>query len=137
MALVEALGGEYFFIDREAKPLYHAGACVVSNYLVTLLDLGIKLLESTGIPSAMASRALLPLVHGTINNVEKIGIPQALTGPIARGDIATVSKHLDCMRELAPELVKLYTVLGCYTAPLAQAKGTIDRPTRDEFQARF
>ena len=137
VALVEALGGEYFFIDRKAKPLYHAGACVVSNYLVTLLDLGIKLLESTGIPSAMASRALLPLVHGTINNVEKVGIPQALTGPIARGDIATVSKHLDCMQELAPELVKLYSVLGCYTAPLAQAKGTIDKPTRVEFQALF
>jgi predicted short-subunit dehydrogenase-like oxidoreductase (DUF2520 family) len=137
VALVEALGGEYFFIDRQAKPLYHAGACVVSNYLVTLLDLGIKLLAATGIPADMASRALLPLVHGTINNVEKVGIPQALTGPIARGDITTVSKHLDCMRAVAPELVKLYTVLGCYTAPLAQAKGTIDEPTRVQFQALF
>jgi predicted short-subunit dehydrogenase-like oxidoreductase (DUF2520 family) len=137
VALVEALGGEYFFIDRQAKPLYHAGACVVSNYLVTLLDLGTKLLESAGIPPAIASRALLPLVHGTINNVEKVGIPKALTGPIARGDIATVSQHLDCMHERAPELIELYAVLGRYTAPLAQAKGTIDETTRKEFQRIF
>jgi predicted short-subunit dehydrogenase-like oxidoreductase (DUF2520 family) len=75
VCIVESLGGEYFFIDRKAKPLYHAGACVVSNYLVTLLDLGAKLLESTGIPASMATRALLPLVHGTINNIENIGIP--------------------------------------------------------------
>ncbi|MCX5780283.1 MAG: DUF2520 domain-containing protein [Firmicutes bacterium] len=137
VALVEALGGEYFFIEREAKPLYHAGACVVSNYLVTLLDLGIKLLAATGIPAPVASRALLPLVHGTINNVEKAGIPQALTGPIARGDITTVSKHLDCMQAQVPELVQLYAVLGSYTAPLAEAKGTITASTRIEIQALF
>jgi predicted short-subunit dehydrogenase-like oxidoreductase (DUF2520 family) len=137
VGLVESLGGEYFFIDRQAKPLYHAGACVVSNYLVTLLDLGVKLLTAAGIPAAMATRALMPLVHGTINNIEKIGIPQALTGPIARGDINTVSKHLERMQQLAPELVQLYAVLGLYTVPLAQAKGSIDQPVREELQGLF
>lgn len=137
VCIVESLGGEYFFIDRKAKPLYHAGACVVSNYLVTLLDLGTKLLESTGIPASMATRALLPLVHGTINNVENIGVPKALTGPIARGDISTIYKHLDCMEEMAPDLVKLYTLLGFYTAPIAQEKGTIDQNAVEEFQQVF
>ena len=137
VCIVESLGGEYFFIDRKAKPLYHAGACVVSNYLVTLLDLGTKLLESTGIPASMATRALLPLVHGTINNVENIGVPKALTGPIARGDISTIYKHLDCMEEMAPDLVKLYTLLGYYTAPIAQEKGTIDQKAVEEFQQLF
>jgi predicted short-subunit dehydrogenase-like oxidoreductase (DUF2520 family) len=137
VCIVESLGGEYFFIDREAKPLYHAGACVVSNYLVTVLDLGMKLLESTGIPASMATRALLPLIRGTINNVENIGIPHALTGPIARGDVSTVLNHLNCMEDMAPELVRLYTMLGFYTAPIAYEKGTIDQSAVEEFQQVF
>jgi predicted short-subunit dehydrogenase-like oxidoreductase (DUF2520 family) len=137
VCIVETLGGEYFFIDRKAKPLYHAGACVVSNYLVTLIDFGIKLLESTGIPKSMANRALLPLINGTIRNIENIGIPKALTGPIARGDLSTVVKHLDCLEEMAPELIKFYSYLGFYTARIAVDKGSIDDKLMDEFQRVF
>jgi len=137
VCIVESLGGEYFFIDRKAKPLYHAGACVVSNYLVTLIDMGVKLLESTGIPANMASRALWPLIHGTVRNIENIGIPRALTGPVARGDISTVEKHLDCMEEMAPELVKLYALLGFYTAPIALDRGSIDQQAQEKFQKLF
>lgn len=135
--MVEALGGEYFFIDRDAKPLYHAGACVVSNYLVTLLDLGAKLLESAGIPVSVGSHALLPLVYGTLRNIERIGIPAALTGPIARGDISTVARHLECINDVAPELDKLYRTLGYYTVPIAEAKGTIGETSKQEFQKLF
>lgn len=137
VALVEALGGEYFFIDRKAKPLYHAGACVVSNYLVTIIDFGVKLLESTGIPRQLALKALMPLINGTIKNVENIGIPRALTGPIARGDLATIVKHMDCLEEMAPELVKLYGALGAHTAQVAVDKGAIDRASMEEFQKTF
>lgn len=137
VCIVETLGGEYFFIDRKAKPLYHAGACVVSNYLVTIIDFGVKLLESTGIPRQVATRALLPLINGTVNNVENIGIPKALTGPIARGDFTTIFKHLDCLEEMAPELMKLYSWLGFYTAQIAVEKGSIDHKSMEEFQKVF
>jgi predicted short-subunit dehydrogenase-like oxidoreductase (DUF2520 family) len=137
VSIVESLEGEYFIINREAKPLYHAGACVVSNYLVTIIDFGIKLLESTGIPRQAASKALLPLINGTINNIENIGIPKALTGPISRGDLSTILKHLDCLREMAPELLKLYSWLGFYTAQIAVEKGTINQQSMEEFQQLF
>lgn len=137
VCIVETLRGEYFFIDRKAKPLYHAGACVVSNYLVTIIDFGTKLLESTGIPPGMALKALLPLIAGTVNNVENIGIPKALTGPIARGDLSTILKHLDCLEEMAPELMKLYSWLGFYTAKIAVDKGTINEENMEEFQRVF
>jgi predicted short-subunit dehydrogenase-like oxidoreductase (DUF2520 family) len=137
VCIVENLGGEYFFIERKAKPLYHAGACVVSNYLVTIIDFGIKLLESTGIPRQMATKALMPLINGTIKNIENIGIPRALTGPIARGDLGTIVKHLDCLEEMAPELSKLYSWLGFFTAPVAVEKGTIDAQLMKEFQKAF
>jgi predicted short-subunit dehydrogenase-like oxidoreductase (DUF2520 family) len=137
VCIVESLGGEYFFIDRKAKPLYHAGACVVSNYLVTIIDFGVKLLESTGIPRQVATKALLPLINGTVNNVENIGIPKALTGPIARGDFTTIFKHLDCLEKMAPELMKLYSWLGFYTAQIAVEKGSIDHKSMEEFQKVF
>ncbi|NLB89564.1 MAG: DUF2520 domain-containing protein, partial [Syntrophomonadaceae bacterium] len=137
VCIVETLDGEYFFINRESKPLYHAGACVVSNYLVTLIDFGVKLLESTGIPKNMATKALMPLIVGTINNIENIGIPKALTGPIARGDLSTIIKHLACLEDMAPELLKLYSWLGFYTAQIALQKGTIDHQVMEEFQNLF
>ncbi|MBP1761761.1 MAG: oxidoreductase, coenzyme F420-dependent [Firmicutes bacterium] len=137
VCIVETLGGEYFFIDRKAKPLYHAGACVVSNYLVTIIDFGVKLLESTGIPKNMATRALLPLINGTLHNIENIGIPKSLTGPIARGDLSTIIKHLDCLEEMAPELTKLYGWLGYYTAQIALEKGSIDKNAMEKFQKVF
>ncbi|CFX10949.1 NAD(P)-binding domain [Syntrophomonas zehnderi OL-4] len=137
VCIVENLGGEYFFIDRKAKPLYHAGACVVSNYLVTLIDCGVKLLESTGIPKSMAIRALMPLISGTLNNIENIGIPKSLTGPIARGDLSTILKHLDCLEKMAPDLLRIYSWLGYYTAQIATEKGTIDTQAMEEFQQVF
>lgn len=135
--IVESLGGEYFFIERKAKPLYHAGACVVSNYLVTIVDLGVKLLEASGIPGPAASKALMPLIIGTVNNIQNIGIPKALTGPIARGDLSTVITHLDRIRDQAPELLRLYSALGYETARIAEAKGTIDQARQKSFEEVF
>lgn len=135
--IVKDLGGESFCIDKKAKPLYHAGACVVSNYLVTLIDLGLQLLESTGIPRQKALRAFMPLVNGTIKNIEKMGIPRALTGPIARGDLVTVLKHLDSLTEMAPELTSIYSLLGYYTLRVAKDKGTIDEDVTENFKRVF
>lgn len=123
--LVTDMGGEYFFITAEAKPLYHAAACVASNYLVSLVDLSWRLMEKAGMPRNMAAQALLPLMEGTIKNIQRMGIPQALTGPISRGDVETVEEHLDAMSKQAPDLVPLYSYLGKHTLLLAEAKGNI------------
>ncbi|NLV16813.1 MAG: DUF2520 domain-containing protein [Syntrophomonadaceae bacterium] len=135
--LVKDLDGKYFVIDKKVKPIYHAGACVVSNYLVTVIDVGLQLMESIGIPRAQALPAIIPLVNGTVKNIERIGIPKALTGPIARGDISTVLKHLECLDELAPQLVLLYSWLGYYTAEVATAKGTVNEQVADNIKRLF
>ncbi|MDH7497783.1 MAG: DUF2520 domain-containing protein [Syntrophomonadaceae bacterium] len=132
--IVEALGGEYFFISAAAKPLYHAAACVVSNYLVTVIDLGLGLMEAAGIPRRQALKAVLPLVQGTVANIAAVGIPAALTGPIARGDAATVQTHLAAMQDLYPQALPLYALLGEHTAQVAEAKGTIDAQMRRHLQ---
>lgn len=125
--IVKDLGGEAFHIDREAKVLYHAAAAVASNYLVALLDLSQKLMQATGMPERLFLPALLPLVKGTLANVEEIGIPKALTGPISRGDVITISDHLHSMGEACPQLIPLYVALGRHTIEVALRKGTLDR----------
>jgi predicted short-subunit dehydrogenase-like oxidoreductase (DUF2520 family) len=135
--IVQDLGGIVLEITAEKKTLYHAAAVAASNYLVTLLHLALELDQAAGLPRDTSFNALLPLITGTLNNIGKQGIPDALTGPIARGDVATVSAHLKAIEKDAPELLSLYQCLGRYTVDLAKAKGTISQETADKLTALF
>ncbi|MBW2366990.1 MAG: DUF2520 domain-containing protein [Deltaproteobacteria bacterium] len=128
------LGSRCIDIRTEAKILYHASAVVASNYLVTLMDLSLRLLKKAGIEASDAVDVLYPLVKGTLTNIEKIGIPQALTGPIARGDLATIADHLQAMGRQTPELLHLYKALGSHTVKLAGAKGSLDPSQAEKFE---
>ena len=133
--MVEDLGGILMEITAEKKTLYHAAAVAASNYLVTLIHLALELNEAAGLPSDTSFNALLPLIRGTLNNIGTKGIPGGLTGPIARGDVATVSAHLKAIEKDAPELLLLYRCLGLYTVDLAKAKGTLDKEAADKLAA--
>ncbi|MHB1127647.1 MAG: Rossmann-like and DUF2520 domain-containing protein [Bacillota bacterium] len=133
--IVKDLGGEFFYINKEAKPLYHAAACVASNYLVSLLDLSRQLMLAAGMPPELAVNALMPLIEGTLDNVQNIGVPKALTGPISRGDESTVVSHLEAMVQQVPHLISLYGALGRYTADVAGRKGSIPPEQVRRFQS--
>lgn len=105
--LAETLGLRPFPLADADKPLYHAGAAMASNFLVTLYRSAARLLEETHAPP----EALVPLMTRTIEN----GF--ALTGPIARGDWSTVEAHLRALEERAPDLVPLYRALADATRP--------------------
>ncbi|GAF25910.1 uncharacterized conserved protein [Moorella thermoacetica Y72] len=124
--LVNDLEGEYFIISPEAKPLYHAAACVASNYLVSIVDLSYRLMQAAGMAPDMVARALAPLIEGTWGNIKEKGVPQALTGPIARGDVATIASHLQAMAARAPELEEIYRAVGRYTIGVAGRKGSLN-----------
>src|SRR5690606_26081516 len=94
MRIVDALGGMPLVIPPSLRPLYHAAAVTASNYVVVVVGLAVRLLEAAGVSPEEAPRALLPLVRGTIENLEHLGVAGALTGPIARGDADTVRLHL-------------------------------------------
>ncbi|WP_432823229.1 Rossmann-like and DUF2520 domain-containing protein [Trichloromonas sp.] len=123
--LVDALRGKPFRIDSARKPLYHAAACVASNYLITLAATAAEIMAASGIPEDEALTMLLPLLKGTSRNLSTLGPEQALTGPIARGDVQTVASHLDAMAELPNELREIYRVMGRKTVGLARQKGTL------------
>lgn len=130
-----ALGGSWIVLKASDKVIYHAAAVIVCNYLVTLLKLSTDLWQTFSIPADQATQALLPLVRGTINNIDNLGIPGCLTGPISRGDSGTVTKHLDALLKLAPAMVPTYRELGIKTIPIALAKGKINKHQAQELES--
>lgn len=129
--MVRDLGGTPFFIAEEDKPLYHAAACLASNYLTTLMYTVEEIYLSLGMDQTEALNAFWPLVRGTMNNLETKGAIQALTGPIARGDAGTIEKHLTAIREKMPLLLPFYCIMGMQTVELGLKKKTL-RPDRAE-----
>ncbi|MGB5158239.1 Rossmann-like and DUF2520 domain-containing protein [Desulfobacterium sp. N47] len=123
--IVKDLGSVCISIKTDAKILYHASAVVASNYLVTLLDLSLNLIGQAGVPAKEAFMGLKPLIQGTLSNIEKMGIDDALTGPIARGDIQTIENHLSEIGSKTPNLLPLYKILGLHTIEIAKAKKTL------------
>jgi predicted short-subunit dehydrogenase-like oxidoreductase (DUF2520 family) len=105
--LAKMLGLRPFDLDDDARTLYHAGAAIASNYLVTLYLAASRLFEDAGVPP----EALVPLMTRTIENGFQ------LTGPIARGDWAVVGAHLEALHEAHPELEPMYRALAEATAP--------------------
>jgi len=105
--LAKELGLEPFELADSARTLYHAGAAVASNYLVTLYRAAASLFEEAGAPPS----ALVPLMRRTIENGFE------LTGPISRGDWTTVDAHLAALQSRRPELEEMYRALAAVTAP--------------------
>jgi predicted short-subunit dehydrogenase-like oxidoreductase (DUF2520 family) len=132
--MATALGGRWIILKASDKVAYHAAAVFASNYLVTLVKMSADLWQTFNIPTDQATKALLPLIRGTLNNIESIGIPQCLTGPIARGDTGTINKHLKTLREEAPSLLFPYKELGRQTIPIALGKGKINKKEAMELE---
>lgn len=130
--IVRALKGEVVLIKDQDKPVYHAAACVVSNYLVSLVYFGQKLYSHLGIEPEIALKAFLPLMRGTLRNIERLGAEEALTGPIMRGDIETIKRHLNALGGLSSEVLEFYKVLGRQTVEVAFRKKTIDLKIKEE-----
>lgn len=133
--MVEGLKGILLEITAEKKTLYHAAAVAASNYLVSVIDFALALNKAAGLPGDISFNALLPLIKGTLSNIGARGIPDALTGPIARGDVETVAAHVQAIEKDAPGLLPLYRCLGLYTVDLAKAKGTLKHEGADRLLA--
>lgn len=116
--LARRLGLEPFALPEDARAAYHAAASIASNFLVALEESAAGLLDAIGLDDPR--ELLAPLVLSTAANWAEHGAG-ALTGPIARGDEATVARHLDALREKAPQLLPLYEALAERTRAVAAA----------------
>jgi predicted short-subunit dehydrogenase-like oxidoreductase (DUF2520 family) len=129
------LEGDWVILKAGDKVLYHAAAVIACNYLVTLVKLATDLWQTFEVPPAQATKALMPLLRGTLSNIENVGLPNCLTGPIARGDLGTINRHLESLSKQVPSLLGIYKELGRQTVPIALAKGKIDSPRAEELIA--
>jgi predicted short-subunit dehydrogenase-like oxidoreductase (DUF2520 family) len=129
--LVNALEGLALVIPPHARPLYHASAVIASNYLIALLAFAVRLMMDTGVSESDAIEALIPLMKGTLDNLDHLGVGHALTGPIARGDADTVRLHLT---RLSPSDRPLYCGLGLELLRVARAAG-LDSEKANELEA--
>jgi predicted short-subunit dehydrogenase-like oxidoreductase (DUF2520 family) len=132
--LGKALGASCFTIPTESKILYHAAAVVASNYLVTIVDIAFSFLESAGISRQDAVTILYPLIQGTLANIKAVGIPEALTGPIARGDLKTIADHLQDIRNHNKDRLEIYSQLGIHTIRVACERGSLSSSRAEELK---
>jgi predicted short-subunit dehydrogenase-like oxidoreductase (DUF2520 family) len=135
--LATDLGCDFIRLGRGEKALYHAAAVLVSNYVVTLLKISTDFFHQMGIDRAEAVKILMPLMKGNLLNIERLGIPACLTGPIARGDTGTIEKHIQSIVERSPENLDLYARLGLMTLPVAVQKGGLPQKAEVALEGLF
>jgi len=112
--MMNSIGSRLITIAKQDKIIYHTAAVIASNYLVSLVSQARELIEASG----MSMEHLVPLIKSTVANIEKYG-QSALTGPIQRGDWATVKAHMAELYERFPDILPSYHSLGRYTARMA------------------
>jgi predicted short-subunit dehydrogenase-like oxidoreductase (DUF2520 family) len=123
-AIVRDLNGHSFTISSDNKPLYHAAAVMASGHVLALYDLATEMLVKCGLKRSNALRVLLPLLQSTVSNLLRSNPARALTGTFARGDVATVRRHLQALsREGLPEALEVYKLLGAHSLELAARNG--------------
>jgi predicted short-subunit dehydrogenase-like oxidoreductase (DUF2520 family) len=120
--LVRFMGGRVLALSPETMALYHAGAVTASNYVVALADVARSLLVAAGIPEEEALPALLSLMSSAVRNLVELGLPSALTGPVARGDVESVERHLEALTARSPENLDLYQRLGRQVLRIARMR---------------
>ncbi|MCK4534848.1 MAG: DUF2520 domain-containing protein, partial [Syntrophobacterales bacterium] len=133
--IVRDLGGMPFFVSEDNKPLYHAAACMASNYLVTLMNMVEGIYQQLGMDADEATRSFWPLVRGTMKNMEDRGIEKSLTGPIARGDSGTIRRHLKILKSKMPELLDVYCEMGLFAVDIGLKNNTLSKDRAEEIKS--
>ncbi|MYB77151.1 MAG: DUF2520 domain-containing protein [Chloroflexi bacterium] len=110
--IAESLDCTWGSVPAAARPAYHAAAVLVSNYTVALAHAGVELWQAIGKSEQEALHALLPLLQGAVHNLRRLGPTAALTGPVARGDWATVQQNLAAIDENAPQHTFVYAAMA-------------------------
>jgi len=122
----ERIGAKVFDIAAALKPVYHSGGVFACNYLVALIEVALRAHEIAGIPRSASLKALEPMVRETVDAIFDKDPAQALTGPISRGDVATVKRQFTMVRGWDPDIGELYRGLGLIAVALAESDRRID-----------
>ena len=125
-AFVEDLEGRPVMVRDSDRALYHAAAVLACNLVVMIEHGALTLYRGLGIEEREALDAFMPLVHATVENIHRLGPVDALTGPLARGDVGTVRANLDVLSGAFPELAELYRAVSIWGLRLVEERGVVD-----------
>jgi predicted short-subunit dehydrogenase-like oxidoreductase (DUF2520 family) len=128
------ISGKTTVIDKNKKSLYHAALSVSSNYLITLESIAVEMLTAAGIPQQEALNFLMPLIQGSVDTLAHNGLPDALTGPISRGDAKTIERHLHALTNASESTVQFYKMMGLEALKLAKAKQKMTQSSETQIQ---
>jgi len=111
-SITRELGGVPVTVTAGDKPAYHAAGALAAGHALALVEAATRVLQSAGFPRRRAEQTLLPLIRQALENFERIGPRAAWTGPVARGDYATVARHLRALRKYPSEFAEAYVALA-------------------------
>ena len=129
--LCDALGGVALPLAGDQQAAYHAAAVMAAGHVAALIDVAAHVLANIGLHRPDAEKALAGLTRSVVDNIERFGLPAALTGPFARGDGATVARHVAGLAAISAEAEAVYRALGPSALDLAYRKGSADNADLD------
>jgi predicted short-subunit dehydrogenase-like oxidoreductase (DUF2520 family) len=129
------IGGKPVFLDAEDKALYHLTGVMMGNLLTCLAATAAQLWEQCGYSRAAGIEALVPMMRGVVNNLERSGVPGAVAGPYVRGDLGTIRKHVEALAARAPEVLPLYRELARAAVPFGVEKQALSTETAQQIEA--
>jgi predicted short-subunit dehydrogenase-like oxidoreductase (DUF2520 family) len=129
--IVALADGHELRIQPESMPLYHAAAVMASNNVIGLIDAAVILMKAAGIGEQAALAALSPLIRNAVENASTLGCEKALTGPVRRGDVETLRRHLSGLAAVSPVVAGLYRAAGLQVLDLARRCGLAGAAARE------
>ncbi len=134
-SLVSSLGGHAVIVPDAARAAWHAGAAHASNHLVALVDQSLDLLAAAGLERTEARAALVPLLRSVLTHLEGETTDEALTGPVVRGDVEVVVRHLEALASLPADAGAAYRALSARAVEIAERSGRITPHTAQRLRA--
>ncbi|MBI4199299.1 MAG: DUF2520 domain-containing protein [Chloroflexi bacterium] len=128
------LRGHALFLRAEDRPLYHASGIMCCGFVTAVVDLASSLWEPLGFSQEQGVRALGPLLEATVRSIVAQGPRKAATGPIARGDVGTVRRHLEVFAARAPQALALYCQAGLRLVAMVREAGTLSQERAQELE---
>lgn len=123
-AIANSLEGQILRIPTASRVIYHAAAVMASNHVTSLIDAAVELMNMAGIPEPEALRALAPITMAAVHNTFEQGPVRALTGPVERGDIETVHRHLEALAAAPPTVRELYRTASLHAVTIARRRNS-------------
>ena len=124
--MLHGCGASTFSIQPEFKTIYHAATVAVCNYLVALMEVGLRCFEKAGLPRETAMQVMEPIIWETVENVFRLGPVRSLTGPIARGEQSVVQRQCEALGRWDENAQRIYKRLGRVAVEIAVARGNTD-----------